>query len=291
MVFDFLGIRVILVLITSFLAGVIDYRTGYIYDFITYPAIFLGFLIGLFEFGFSITMLKVVAIVGVVFVIGYFLYNLGKVGGGDIKLFIALGLLLPFYHQSIFIIEIVFWSAVISLIVLPLYYLTVLFAKRFGRKKTTGLWQLGQKLKSREFLPLFFLWVLFFILFILSPKTTGFFIFKILFLFVILVLTSFFLLFRKEINKSFFLKTIPITKLDEEEILAIEFFPKKIRKKLLEKLDGRLVLSKKDTKIFQSIKIKKIYVYRNLPRFGVFVLLGVVVSLLIPNLFEMLLFL
>ena len=71
--------------------GATDAKTGYIYDWITYPMIVLGIILSLIQLQwFNIGSGAI--IFGLLFVV----YKLGKIGGGDVKMFTGIALLNPF---------------------------------------------------------------------------------------------------------------------------------------------------------------------------------------------------
>ena len=83
------------------------------------------------------------------------------------------------------------------------------------------------------------------------------------------------------IRKHFFLQQVPIAKLEEDEIIAFDELPKNIQEKW--KMGVKRVMEKTDQKALEEMGIKIVPVYRNLPRFGPFLFVGLLVSLVIPT--------
>jgi archaeal preflagellin peptidase FlaK len=83
-------IKIVILLITTGVAAYTDYKTGYIYNWISFPLIIIGFLFLIFEsfifpvFG-TYYFLKVLIITGIIYGVGYLFYYFGKLGGGDVK--------------------------------------------------------------------------------------------------------------------------------------------------------------------------------------------------------------
>ncbi|MCD6434377.1 MAG: hypothetical protein J7L14_02090, partial [Candidatus Diapherotrites archaeon] len=85
--------------------------------------------------------------------------------------------------------------------------------------------------------------------------------------------------FSNEIKKEFFVKFLSIEKLEEGDVVAHEFLTKKAVK-ILGKDRFRGILRNEDIKKLKRAKIGRIAVYRDMPPFAPFVLLGVIAALL-----------
>ena len=107
-------LRIFLILVFSFIAVCTDVKSGNIYNCITYPMIIIGLALNIIfnEYIF-------ISIIGaiVLYLLGLILTKKG-LGGGDIKLFIGIYMLLPMYHNIIFILYVMLISTLISYVYL-----------------------------------------------------------------------------------------------------------------------------------------------------------------------------
>ncbi|MCR4335905.1 MAG: A24 family peptidase [archaeon] len=258
-------LRQIAILLASGVGAYVDFKTGYIYDWITIPLIIFGLAMNILEQEFSGIGLGIL-----VFGIGYALYYTGKIGGGDVKLYTGIALALPFFNESVFIIQAVLLSALTSIIFLSVYYMIKYFRKGidFQYNKKGIIRALG------------FLGVLIVYFFILSK--TGFVTINYLLMFGLpLSFGVLFIAFEKGIRKEFFLKKIKLKDIEEDEIIAFEFMSEKEIKKFGKGFKG--VFGEKEKKELEKKGIKEIFVYRDLPRFGIFIFLGVLIVFVFPE--------
>ncbi len=98
-------VRYLIVIAGTAISACTDIKTGLILDKITYPMLALGVLFSaadvLLEQSFTQLLVPLA-----VFAFGFALYYLGKLGGGDVKIFTAMALLLPFYRGEPFILNV-----------------------------------------------------------------------------------------------------------------------------------------------------------------------------------------
>ncbi|MFH1695895.1 MAG: hypothetical protein ABH850_05740, partial [Candidatus Micrarchaeota archaeon] len=87
---------------------------------------------------------------------------------------------------------------------------------------------------------------------------------------------------EKGIKKEFFLKKISLQEMEEDEVIAVEFTPKETLEKL--KLGFKGVLGEKEKKELEKAGIKELFVFRELPKFGPFIFVGVLINLAFPQL-------
>ncbi len=281
MVFEFLLLlREIAVLSSTAIASYTDLRTGLIYDKLTYPMIALGIALNVYAgvFASLMDMMNYFAVALAVFAICYLLYYTGKIGGGDVKLFVGISLLLPYLpgHNYPFILLVVFVSAIIAIAALSLYYVPKYFAGGIDFALNR------QGIFNASLFAAFFA-LYFALLFQLKFLQMQF----IALLAVVVVCALLFIAFEKGIRKEFFLKEIPISKFEEDEIVAWDFLDEKLRQGINEhlKLHGKRVFEKREIEELKKMKIKKLPVYRNLPKFAPFVFAAVIVIIALPDLF------
>ena len=273
----FFLLRAIIVLIGSAISAFTDFKTGLILDKITYPMIAIGIILNAVEWylhGFEALLgLNLFGIGIIVFAVGYIAYFFGKFGGGDVKIFTAIAFLLPFLGLYPFILTTLIFSGVIASIVLGGVY-SIQYAKQGieWKKIKENFW------KTIIFGIILYAYIAFLYLFELISIP------GIAFLVITIFFCLLFLVFQQGIQERFFLKWISPKKLEDEEIIATEYLNKTLKQKL--NLKGKAVLEEKDIMRIKKLKIKKIPVYRNLPRFGVFIFIGVVLGLIFPNFLE-----
>lgn len=268
------------VLFSTAIASYTDLRTGLIYDKLTYPMIALGALLNIYigVFANFMDMANYFAVALAVFAICYLLYYTGKIGGGDVKLFVGISLLLPYLpgHNYPFILLVVFVSAIIAIAALSLYYVPKYFARGadFALNKqgifNSSLFAVFFALYFSLLLQLQFIQVQFVAL-----------------LAAVVVFALLFIAFEKGIRKEFFLKEIPIGKFEEDEIVAWDFLDERLKQKINEslKLHGKRVFEKREIEKLKKLKIARLPVYRNLPKFAPFVFAAVIVIIALPDLF------
>lgn len=238
----------------SSLAAYFDYKTTYIYDWITYPMIITGLILLPFKSSWYIGLISAAA----VFAIFYPLYRYGKIGGGDIKYFMGLSLLIPMYGKFVFILPVFFVAAASAGLFFGFKFFYSFFSKTqyldAGIAKTI-IYFLAALLVGLA--SAFFLTVSY------RPELA---ILAGLLLFVCL----FVLLFQKYFYLDFSHK-IKVDKILEDDVVDMQCFGKSGTRLIDDKLKAKL----------KANKIVEVVVYRNLPVFGPFLLFGVILSVLV----------
>jgi len=266
-------IRYLIVLIGTLLSTFTDIKSGLILDKITYPMIALGVLFTLFDVVVEQSLTQLVVPLGV-FAIGYGLYYAGKIGGGDVKIFTAFALLLPFYQNQPFVLNVLLIAVLSSITVISAYFVFGYWRKGINWKECKkDVWKSA-------------LLAIAVLLYLLVMFQLGF---LSLLHIVVLVVPMLFglvaLAFQKGIYKEFFLKHVSINQIEEDEIIAREFIEPAILHGAGLSIKG--VISKKEAKKLVSAGLTKIPVYRSLPPFAPFLLLGVIISFFFPDFFSM----
>lgn len=274
---DLIFLKIIILLIAAGIAAYTDYKTGYIYNWLTFSLMFIGLLFLIFEsfvylpLGY-IHFLKVIIITLVIYGIGYLFYYYGKLGGGDVKFFIALNLLVPYIHNQPFILYVLVFSSLTSVLIVSIRYMFILF-KKVKKDFLKILFSKKIKLILYVVMFLFFSYFVFNSINILSlPK-----------LYALVLLPIFFgmfvVLFEPQIKEHIYLKHKPLKEIELGDVIAIEHLSQTLKDKL--NLKKRLVLEQEDIDILKSLKIKTFPVYDNLPRFGPYIFIGIIISFLI----------
>jgi len=276
-------IAILAALVGTGAAAYSDWKTSYIPDELNYALIALGAILLLFRFPIEQGMYHFAA-AGIVFLVDLVFYFFGQLGGGDVKLFTGLALLLPTYPTTITayfgfnpiiapyppVVSIFFVSTVVAMLFISLGYIVKLIndrkkIKSFERKAWKGLGF------SLILLPLFYIWYLINqnMIVIAVPMMVG----------------AFLLSFKNDILKLYIVMEKPISKLNDDDVLAIELMSKSMKKKLgigTQKTlwDAQINDIKKNAK---KHKIKKILVSEYLPRFGPFIFFAIIFVILVGD--------
>ncbi|MCX6804397.1 MAG: A24 family peptidase [Candidatus Diapherotrites archaeon] len=251
-----------ILLIGTAAGAVTDAKTGFIYDWITFPMIALGIVLALiqqqwFNLGAG----------AVVFGALFLAYKFGKLGGGDVKALTGIALLNP-TNEINFFISLIFFAAMGAIVFYSVYY-TIKYARigiNFGENK--------KGIMSAIMFAIII--VVYFGALIqmgyMETKNTV----------MILIPLAFGLVFvalQEGIKKNFFEAKIALGKLEEDEVIAQGRNNKKIDKLL----KGKQLLGEKEIAILKKAGIRSIYVLRKLPPFGPFILFGAVIAVLFPQ--------
>ncbi|MDD3178386.1 MAG: A24 family peptidase [Candidatus ainarchaeum sp.] len=280
---DLLILKIIVIVIACFIASYTDFKKGYIYNWLSFPLICLGliflvldcFIINLLGY---IYFLKVIGIGVLIYLIGYLLYYFGKLGGGDIKLFIGLHLVLPYLNNQLTILWVILFSSLLSVFIISIVYSFKLI-KVFRIKKIKFLDLLKSKINYIIKSVFFFLIFLFMLIYSFSTLYFNYLYFLIL---IPILFGLFIVIFEKEVKEYIYLEYKLVNDLEDGDVLAVEYLKDLSLEDL--KLKNRTVIEEKDILRFKkSKKIKKLPIYYNLPKFGPFIFLGLIVFLLVSK--------
>jgi hypothetical protein len=225
----------------------------------------LGLILNIFTY-YYIDVLEICLIALTIYIVGYIAYYFGKIGGGDIKLFIGIHMVLPYFYNQVFILWVIIAASLLSVLFVSISYIIKLYSKikltnKFLKEKT---WKIIKSLGL-------------FILF------TAFLIFSVVYgglpAYVYLTLPPMFfgsvvMIFEEEVKKYIYLRKKPIDKLEEGDVLASEFATKELLDKI--GLGKRTVLEKEDIEKIKLLKLTTLPIYDYLPRFGIYILFGVI---------------
>ncbi|MEW5955333.1 MAG: A24 family peptidase [Candidatus Micrarchaeota archaeon] len=277
-----------------------DAKTSFIDDRITIGMLAAGIVLDLLTFDGDFIFFSV-GLSAVIFGVGYLAYKTGQLGGGDVLLFAGLQALLPVFPLGImpFLQQVYpagIGQAVAAIAEMQLYpfFLSVFVASSLfamiGSAVQYALALRGKKLKP-DLVPLAVIaaacviavgWL--FAAFGLSAV-------QVAFIALVFVPGMFLVAFKKQILAEVIIQRVPIARIEDEDVLATEAMPAG----LLKKYGLGKVLTKKEVaklrKIRAAGKMSRFPVYKNLPRFGPYILAGVIASLLFGDLFIFLLLL
>ena len=270
----FMIIRMAAILLGSGAAAYTDAKTGLIDDKITYSMIAVGLVLNVIAFATSFDNFLFL-IPALVFAVGFVLYWFGKIGGGDVKLFTGITLLMPVFNGKVYILHVLVVAAVLSIVFYSVYYVGRYWRKGISFKENK------QSIISSAFLAAI-LGIYFYYLTLMQGISP---IIGVVF-YATALFALLFMAFDKGIKKNFFLKEVEIEKLEEDEVIATEFLDAEIKKKLKLYLKG--IFGNKEIEELKKIGVKKVPVYREMPPFAPFVFFGVLVLLWAPEILSFL---
>ena len=270
MVFELLLLRQAILLAGCLAAAYTDAKTGLILDKITYPMIAAGILLNLLEAEWFF-----LAFGAAVFAIGYVVYYMGKLGGGDVKLFTAIAFLLPVLQGQVFLLNALFAGCLLAVTFYSTYYVAKYARKGISWKENR---QSIRKALLFGVVIAAWLWAVVFMQAIAWQTA--------LLLAFPLLLALFFLAFERGIRHCFFLRQLALGKLEEDEVIAVEFLSPRIKKLLDLKVKG--VLGEREIAKLRKLGVKCVPVYRDMPPFAPFILLGCIAAILQPDLLGLL---
>ncbi|VVB74404.1 Type IV leader peptidase family protein [uncultured archaeon] len=250
------------------LGAITDARTGYIYDWITYPMIILGIILSILQQQWINLGLG-----AVIFAVLFVAYYFGKLGGGDVKLFAAIAFLNP-QNDVGFLLTTVFVAAMSAMVFYPVYYSIKYARKGFSYEENKEGIQ-----KALLFGAIIVAYFYFLTVFGMMGLAS------IEIIIVPLLFGLLFIALQKGITSNFFEKRITLKSITEEEVVA----EGKNTKKIMDLLKGKKLIGEKEVKLLAKNGVNAIYVLRGLPPFGPFILLGVLVAIFYPD-FVMMLF-
>lgn len=263
-------IRMGAIVLATGVAAWTDYKTGFIFDWITYPLMAAGVLFHGIEWATTgILDWNGIAVGAIAYALGFGLYYAGKIGGGDVKLFAGLALVLPFVQDRVFVVHVLLAASLLAVTVLGAYY-ALAYAKSKPRwsENKPGL----PKALAVAVLLGAYLWAGHTYR-ILGDQTVAL-------LIVPMIVSVAFLALETGIRKKFFLKTVKLEDLEEDEIIAREFCDE-FAKKALEKTPLG-VLTQGEINRLKTEGLTQVQVYRSLPPFGPFIFAGVLLTLYAP---------
>ncbi|GEM_PF-812011 len=263
--FDLLLAREAAVLAACAAGAYTDWKTGFIYDWITIPLIIFGAGLNIFTGNYSGLLLG-----GAVFAIGYALYYTGKLGGGDVKIYSGIALALPELGGGVFVLSVALYSALCAIVFISTFYTLKYLRKGIDlRANRDGIVKAG--IVAAMF------GAYFYFLSRLRPLSE-----PLLLIFgMLLFFGGIFLALERGIRKEFFLKKIKLADAEEDEVLALDFMEAAQREKIGMAFKG--VLGEKEKLVLAKKGIKEILVYRDLPRLGPFIFIGTCLAILMPS--------
>lgn len=275
----------IIAFVGCLIAAVTDYKESIVPDKLNYTLIVVGAVLVFFRFSLMDALIIYSLAIGV-FLLGLLAYIFGQVGGGDVKLFTALVLLLPWYPSFLleinpfnpleapypFIVSVFFLSAVIAVFFISIKYLLNLFK---DRNEIEGFEQVVVKglLVCMMFSPLFVIWLY------LKPIMIT--------IIIPMILGVFLIPFKEIILERYVVIEKEVEKLTDDDVIAVELLDDKLKKKL--GLSSRKTFFNRELKKIKEVakkhNIKKILVSEHLPKFVPYVFTSLLINLLLGDAF------
>ncbi len=266
-------LRIALALIGTGAAAWQDAHTSFIDDNLLYGMVIAGALLNLatldFEFihsvflGFAFIML-----------LGYIAFRAGQFGAGDVYLLAGLHLLLPLpvllAPEIAVPAYLLIFPPVVSIFIFASLAATAGSALLYAFKLSKNAPSVLTSLKART--------LLVGMAAALAGLSLGFGLTALqsLILFSLGASSAFLFLFRDEIMRFVIVKKVPLSKVEDEDVLDLSKLPKATVKKF----NIGKVATKENLARIRKAGLKQVFVHSNLPRFGPYLLLGLAATLL-----------
>jgi len=292
-------IRIAAALLGTGAAAYQDAKTSFIDDKLTLSMIALGTLFNILVFDWDFAIYSI-GITAVIFGIGYILYRTGQLGGGDVLLFCGLQALLPYYPAEAMaqVMSAAGLAAQQQIVifepVLP-FFVSIYLACSFLGMAISGYiyaWKLYKKTGFRKLHPNYLmggatlaaaLFIIYWLNFVfgIAPQKTAF-------ISLLLAPAVFLVIFKKDVSEKVALRWIPRKEFEDEDIISAELLPEKI----VQKYGIERVLTTQQRKVLEKVELNEgihtFPVQKDLPRFGPYILAGLVLCLLVPDLLSLL---
>lgn len=264
-----------------------DIKTGEVSDRLSHSMIGLGAILVAFSFPFW-QAVTIIGIAALVFILGFILYIFGQMGGGDVKLFTSLALLVPYYPLSLsplseamgitpvsssfpFIVSVFVLSGIFFMLFVPLIYLRKLYSRRkkiadFRRKIAVGV------VYCLILSPMIYLW-----LGISKP---------IALLFIPMFFALLIIPFKDDVVVLFFSRKKRVADLNDDDVLALENMSKETIAKL--GLWRKTFTSPELRKIkarARKYRIATVMVCEDLPKYVPYIFASLIINLLVGDIF------
>ncbi|MCX6770266.1 MAG: hypothetical protein NT051_06385 [Candidatus Micrarchaeota archaeon] len=253
-------------------------------DWLAYSCVAAALALNIIFFTPAI-FLQAILIGGIIFVVTFLLYKTGQLGGADMFVMSSVAALIPFLPAPLLTApQNVPYPFILSVMV-PcgiafILHMFIRFIPYISKRISSGKvhFTLVQILQAAFLLVMFFAFIL--LLSSLPFPMPSSYLAVIAFLFLALI---FFTIFKSEIKDSM-ISELPLSKLCEEDVLALEH----IDKRAIKSLSLSPVLDSAMIARIRKSKLKHIPVYTGMPFFLPYFLIGVVFTLLFGDLLYLL---
>lgn len=266
-------VRVVVAVIGTAIASWYDIKNNKnVPNNLLYAFLAIAFAVNLVFFQYDVFVYSVF-VAAIIFLFGYFFYRMGYIGGADIYVLTSIALLVPIFPSYTNVslnIPIVFSIIILSGVFFALYFIYFI-SQNIILKRIKG------KFEYLLLAPIYAI----LIYFIYSVGIFG--PVYLITLSVLIISLILFMIYKERIMECMARK-IPISKVDEEEIAVLELMPSLVKEHNIKRL-----LDAKELERLKQLKIKEIYVYTKLPPFLPFILLGLIISVIIGDVFMLML--
>lgn len=209
-----------------------------------------------------------VAVAMAIFLVGYVFYKMGYIGGADVYVLTAIALLLPAFPSYItvlfnfpVVLSVIITSGVLFAVYF-LYYVIVNVALKDGKGRYEYL----------LLLPPYAILLYFFI-------ATGIFGLAYIITITVLILSSIVFMVYKDSATEKMARKVAVSKVEEEDVAVLELMPALAKKHGIKRLLDRTEIER-----LKRLRVKEIYVYKELPPFLPFVLVALALSVTVGDL-------
>ncbi|MBN2478484.1 hypothetical protein JXB01_04305 [Candidatus Micrarchaeota archaeon] len=258
-------VRIAVVLIGTAAATYYDlFNNKNIPDWLLYGFLGIAFAVNIIFFQFEITVFGIATAL-IAGLVGYLFYRMGHIGGADVMVLSSIALLLPIHPSTAGMIF--NYPFIFSVLV----YSGVIFAAYMFADFSLKILKTGERKPNLIYLLMLLPLALFMYTYLNFPIFSPVYF---LIVFIMVVSTMFFLVFKEDINK-LLAEKVPLDKVDNEDVLAVEMMDKEF----IDKYRPERVLTEKEISRLKKLKVKEVIIYKHLPPFLPFILIAVVVSL------------
>lgn len=281
---ELISITLAAAIIGTGISAWIDYKTGYMPNEVTYAMIAIGGVLAPFIYQ---DLVYVYGLGIAVLAVGFLLYSFGQFGGGDMKLFTGLALLIPHFPQELAIkLQALGINPVVPSypFIIPVFLLAGIIGPMLIHSLRNHLKIRENKENIENFrkksikgfilglipLPLFLVW------FNISPAFT--------LLYIPMAITMYLIPFKEEMMELFHSKKKSIDKLNDDDVLFLEGIEKEKKDKLglWRRTFTELEINKIKSKASQN-NYTEVLVCENMPKFGPYIFISLIINLLLGD--------
>ncbi len=279
-------INLLIVVIGTGIAAYTDYKSSIIPDKLSHFMIASGIILAPIVHN---NLLFIYSVAAIVFGIGFAMYSFGQIGGGDVKLFTAIALLVPYYpdimkpiaesigiNPAIPVYPFVGSVFILSGIIGPMFAISIQNHYKIFKKKNE-IEEYSRKIKkgllfAALLTPLLLIWIYMSIAF--------------LFLFIPMAITVSLIPFKEDMIDLFYSVKKPIKDLNDDDVLALEQISEEKQEELgLWRKTFTSPELKNIKKKAEESNYEKVPVCEDLPIFVPYIFLALLISLVIGDAF------
>lgn len=270
------GLRIFIAIIGTAIATYYDiFNNRNVPNLLLYSFLGAALLVNLLFDTSSFGYTAVIAIL--VFIIGYGLYVFGQLGGADVFVLASISLLLPVQPTTLLIGEepIIAFPFILSVLLLSSIVFGVFLLIRYVPLFMRGVFA-GKVSVPKERFAYAGIILIAYVLFIYLSFSFPYFPAPYIFLFSVIVFLTLFFMFAREFIANEMIEWVGVKEIEEEDVIAID----RMRKGDVEKYKIARVATKNELEKLKKLPIEKYPVYKRMPVFLPFVLVGLIASVI-----------